>query len=111
MQYVEDGVDREFSKHFYQDMKERSLAGLPSQDPSAIIELYNSVIQFLAEVASSEDLCELSWPVPEFAEPGGSKVLPHLQWNTPSHLGWLKKALLSFQIPHMDLPPLGGKNS
>uniref|UniRef100_A0A670HUN1 Germinal-center associated nuclear protein n=1 Tax=Podarcis muralis TaxID=64176 RepID=A0A670HUN1_PODMU len=107
MQYVEDGVDREFSKHFYQDMKERSLAGLPSQDPSAIIELYNSVIQFLAEVASSEDLCELSWPVPEFAEPGGSKVLPHLQWNTPSHLGWLKKALLSFQIPHMDLPPLG----
>nr|XP_034995536.1 germinal-center associated nuclear protein [Zootoca vivipara]XP_034995544.1 germinal-center associated nuclear protein [Zootoca vivipara]XP_034995552.1 germinal-center associated nuclear protein [Zootoca vivipara] len=107
MQYVEDGVDREFNKHFYQDMKERSLAGLPSQDPSTIIELYNSVIQFLAEVASSEDLCELSWPVPEFAEPGGSKVLPHLQWNTPSHLGWLKKALLSFQISHMDLPPLG----
>ncbi|XP_061463613.1 germinal-center associated nuclear protein [Rhineura floridana] len=106
MQYVEDGLDREFNKRFYQDMKERFVAGLPSQDPSAIIELYNSVVQFLAEVASSEDLGELSWPVAEFVEPGGSKVLPHLQWNTPSHQGWLKKALLSFQIPQMDLPPL-----
>ncbi|XP_053139055.1 germinal-center associated nuclear protein isoform X2 [Hemicordylus capensis] len=107
VQFVEDGVDREFSQHFYQDKEERHVAGLPSQDPSAIIELYNSVVQFLADVASSEELSELSWPVTEFAEPGGSKVLPHLQWNTPSHLAWLKKALLSFQIPQMDLPPLG----
>nr|XP_056712839.1 germinal-center associated nuclear protein [Euleptes europaea] len=106
-QYVEDGIDREFSQHFYQDKKERRVAGLPSQDPSAIIELYNSVIQFLADVASSDELWDLSWPVTEFAEPGGSKALPHLQWNTPSHLAWLKKALLSFQIPQMDLPPLG----
>uniref|UniRef100_A0ACB8GE54 Uncharacterized protein n=1 Tax=Sphaerodactylus townsendi TaxID=933632 RepID=A0ACB8GE54_9SAUR len=108
MQYVEDGVDREFSQYFYQDRKERHLAGLPSQDPSAIIELYNSVVQFLAKVASSEVLCDLSWPVTEFAELGGIKALPHLQWNTPSHLSWLKKALLSFEIPQMDLPPLGG---
>ncbi|XP_066487561.1 germinal-center associated nuclear protein isoform X2 [Tiliqua scincoides] len=107
IQYIEDGIDREFNHHFFQDKKERRLAGLPSQDPSAIIELYNSTVQFLADVASSEELCDLSWPVPEFAEPGGNKVLPHLHWNTPSHLAWVKKALLSFQIPHMDLPPLG----
>lgn len=86
------------------------MAGLPSQDPSIIIELYNSMIQFLAEVASSEDLRDLSWPVTEFAEAGGNRWLPHLQWNKPSHLAWLKKALLSFQIPQMDLPPFGGKN-
>ncbi|KAH0621750.1 hypothetical protein JD844_023369 [Phrynosoma platyrhinos] len=106
-QYVEDGLDLLFSQQFYQDRKERHMAGLQSQDPSAIIELYNSAVQFLAEVVSSEDLCELSWPVTEFAEPGGSKLLPHLQWNIPNHLAWLKKAVLSFQIPHMDLPPLG----
>ncbi|XP_007432218.1 germinal-center associated nuclear protein [Python bivittatus] len=107
LQYLEDGLDCNFTQTFYQDKWERDMAGLPSQDPSAIIELYNSVIQFLAEVASSEDLRELSWPVTEFAEPGGSKWLPHLQWNKPSHLAWLKKALLSFQIPQMDLPPFG----
>ncbi|XP_026563386.1 germinal-center associated nuclear protein isoform X2 [Pseudonaja textilis] len=107
MQYLEDGLHCNFTQTFYQDKWERHMAGLPSQDPSIIIELYNSVIQFLAEVATSEDLRDLSWPITEFAEAGGNKWLPHLQWNTPSHLAWLKKALLSFQIPQMDVPPFG----
>ncbi|XP_049672643.1 germinal-center associated nuclear protein isoform X2 [Accipiter gentilis] len=106
-EYVEDGVDGEFGKRFYHDWKERRLAGLPSQEPGVIIELYNGVLQFLADVASSEHLCDLSWPVTEFSEPGGNKLLPHLQWNMPDHLAWLKKAVLSFQIPYLDLPPLG----
>lgn len=106
-QYIEDGVSREFSDRFFYDRKERRLAGLASQEPSAIIELFNSVLHFLAEAASSEQLCHMSWPITEFAEPGGNKVLPHLQWNAPNHLAWLKKAVLSFQLPHMDLPPQG----
>uniref|UniRef100_A0A803VB07 Germinal-center associated nuclear protein n=1 Tax=Ficedula albicollis TaxID=59894 RepID=A0A803VB07_FICAL len=106
-EYIEDGIDGEFAKRFYHDWKERHLAGLPSQEPGVIIELYNSVLQFLSDVASSEHLCDLSWPVTEFSEAGGSKVLPHLQWNMPDHLAWLKKAVLSFQIPYLDLPPLG----
>ncbi|NWS64474.1 GANP protein, partial [Chunga burmeisteri] len=106
-EYIEDGIDGEFGKRFYHDWKERRLAGLPSQEPGVIIELYNSVLQFLSDVASSEHLSDLSWPVTEFSEPGGNKVLPHLQWNTPDHLAWLKKAVLSFQIPYLDLPPLG----
>uniref|UniRef100_A0A6I8NHV6 Germinal-center associated nuclear protein n=1 Tax=Ornithorhynchus anatinus TaxID=9258 RepID=A0A6I8NHV6_ORNAN len=107
LQFVEDGLSFEFSDRFFHDRRERRLAGLPSQEPGAVIELYNSVLQFLATVASSERLCDLSWPVTEFAEPGGSELLPHLRWNTPDHLAWLKKAVLSFQIPQMDLPPLG----
>ncbi|XP_056206064.1 germinal-center associated nuclear protein isoform X1 [Falco biarmicus] len=106
-EYVEDGIDGEFGKRFYHDWKERRLAGLLSQEPGVIIELYNSVLQFLSDVASSEHLCDLSWPVTEFSEPGGNKLLPHLQWNMPDHLAWLKKAVLSFQIPYLDLPPLG----
>lgn len=107
-EYIEDGIDGEFGKRFYLDWKERRLAGLPSQEPGAIIELYNSVLQFLSDAASSEHLCDLSWPVTEFSKPGGNKLLPHLQWNMPDHLAWLKKAVLSFQIPYLDLPPLGG---
>ncbi|NWY07443.1 GANP protein, partial [Nothoprocta ornata] len=106
-EYVEEGIDGEFGKRFYHDRKERRLAGLPSQEPGVVIELYNSVLQFLSEVASSEHLCDLSWPVSEFSELGGNKLLPHLQWNMPDHLAWLKKAVLSFQIPYLDLPPLG----
>nr|XP_014424093.1 germinal-center associated nuclear protein [Pelodiscus sinensis] len=106
-QFIEDGLSREFSGRFYHDQKERRSAGLASQDPSAIIELYNSVLQFLSGVVSSEQLCDQSWPVTEFVESGGNKLLPHLMWNTLEHLGWLRKAVLSFQIPHMDLPPQG----
>ncbi|XP_069472142.1 germinal-center associated nuclear protein [Ambystoma mexicanum] len=106
LQFIEDGVCREFSVPFHHDRAQRRQAGLSSQDPSAIVELYNSVLLFLAEVVSSEKLSELSWPVTEFAEPGGNLTLPHLQWNTAEHLMWLKKVVLSFQIPHMDLPPL-----
>uniref|UniRef100_A0A6I8NSY1 Germinal-center associated nuclear protein n=1 Tax=Ornithorhynchus anatinus TaxID=9258 RepID=A0A6I8NSY1_ORNAN len=106
-QFVEDGVHREFSRRFFWDRKERRLAGLASQKPGPIIDLYNSVLQFLADVISSEWLSNLSWPVPEFAEPEGTGQLPHLYWNTPRHLAWLKEAVLSFQIPQIDIPPSG----
>ncbi|XP_014437448.1 germinal-center associated nuclear protein [Tupaia chinensis] len=107
IQYIEDGVSREFSGRFFHDRRERRLGGLTSQEPGAIIELFNSVLQFLASVVSSEQLCDLSWPVTEFAEAGGSQVLPHLHWNAPEHLAWLKQAVLGFQLPQMDLPPPG----
>ncbi|XP_036204202.1 germinal-center associated nuclear protein isoform X3 [Myotis myotis] len=107
IQYVEDGVGREFSGRFFHDRRERRLGGLASQEPGAIIELFNSVLHFLASVVSSEQLCDLSWPVTEFAEAGGSRLLPHLHWNSPEHLAWLKQAVLGFQLPQMDLPPPG----
>ncbi|XP_066115234.1 germinal-center associated nuclear protein isoform X1 [Saccopteryx bilineata] len=107
IQYIEDGVDREFSSRFFHDRKERRLGGLASQEPGAIIELFNSVLHFLASVVSSKELCDLSWPVTEFAEAGGSWLLPHLDWNSAEHLAWLKQAVLGFQLPQMDLPPPG----
>ncbi|XP_040842702.1 germinal-center associated nuclear protein [Ochotona curzoniae] len=107
IQYVEDGLSREFSGRFFHDRRERRLGGLASQEPGPIIELFNSVLQFLASVVSSEQLCDLSWPVTEFTESGGSRLLPHLHWNNPEHLAWLKQAVLGFQLPHIDLPPPG----
>ncbi|XP_031204641.1 germinal-center associated nuclear protein isoform X2 [Mastomys coucha] len=107
VQYVEDGISREFSGRFFHDRRERRLGSLASQEPSTIIELFNSVLQFLASVVSSEQLCDISWPVMEFAEVGGSQLLPHLYWNSPEHLAWLKQAVLGFQLPQMDLPPPG----
>ncbi|XP_039078077.1 germinal-center associated nuclear protein [Hyaena hyaena] len=107
IQYVEDGVGREFSGRFFHDRRERRQGGLASQEPGAIIELFNSVLHFLASLVSSEQLCDLSWPVTEFAKVGGSQLLPHLHWNAPEHLAWLKQAVLGFQLPQMDLPPPG----
>ncbi|XP_077128544.1 germinal-center associated nuclear protein-like [Ranitomeya variabilis] len=106
-QYIEDGVCRSFSNNFYLDQMERKKSGLPSQDPAAIIDLYNGTIAFLAEAVSSEQLTELSWPVTEFTIPAGSSLMPPTDWNSPSHLSWLKKTVLSFQLPQMDRPPHG----
>ncbi|XP_051874599.1 germinal-center associated nuclear protein isoform X3 [Pristis pectinata] len=106
MQFIEDGLCREFSDQFYNDKSERQSATLPSQDPSSIIELYNDVLQFLSEVVSSEQLYNLSWPVAEFSGPTANEILAHKEWNSSSHLAWLKNAVLSFQLPVMDLPPL-----
>ncbi|XP_075463507.1 germinal-center associated nuclear protein isoform X2 [Ascaphus truei] len=106
-QYIEDGVCRAFSEPFHHDAWERRKAGLPPQDPAAVIDLYNCALRFLAEAASSEQLSDFSWPVAEFTCSGGSSAIPHLGWNCPKHLAWLRQALLSFQIPQMDQPPPG----
>ncbi|XP_059823380.1 germinal-center associated nuclear protein isoform X2 [Hypanus sabinus] len=106
MQFIEDGLCREFSDQFYNDKSERQSAALPSQNPSTIIELYNDVLQFLSEVITSELLYNLSWPVAEFCGPTADEILAHKDWNSNSHLAWLKNAVLSFQLPLMDLPPL-----
>ncbi|KAM3916594.1 germinal-center associated nuclear protein isoform 2-T2 [Leptodactylus fuscus] len=104
-QYIEDGVCSGFSNAFYLDMMERKKSGLPSQDPAAIIDLYNHTVAFLAEAVSSEQLTELSWPVTEYSSSDGSSLMPPTDWNSPGHLAWLKKAVLGFQLPQMDKPP------
>ncbi|XP_040213533.1 germinal-center associated nuclear protein [Rana temporaria] len=106
-QYIEDGVYHAFSDPFYYDMSNRRKFGLPSQDPAAIIDLYNGAIAYLAKVVSSSRLVELSWPLTEFTSSRGSFVMPPMDWNSLEHLSWLKKAVLSFQIPEMDKPPEG----
>lgn len=106
-QYIEDGVCSAFSNAFYHDRMERKKAGLSSQDPAAIVDLYNYTIAFLAEAVSSEQLTELSWPVMEFTSSSGSSLMPPTDWNSPSHLVWLRKAILCFQLPQMDKPPQG----
>nr|DBA19919.1 TPA: hypothetical protein GDO54_015675 [Pyxicephalus adspersus] len=106
-QYIEDGVYHAFSDPFYHDISKRKKCGLPSQDPAAIIDLYNSAVAYLAKVVTSSKFVGLSWPVTEFTSSRGSFVMPPMEWNTPEHLAWLKKAVLSFQIPQMDKPPEG----
>ncbi|XP_039612418.1 germinal-center associated nuclear protein [Polypterus senegalus] len=101
MHFIEDGFCREFGKRFYHDKTIRKSLGLHSQDPISIIELYNSVVHFLAELISCEQLSEISWPAKEFTTLASPSVLPHKDWNTSEHLVWLKKAVLNLQLPEM----------
>ncbi|XP_026851591.2 LOW QUALITY PROTEIN: germinal-center associated nuclear protein [Electrophorus electricus] len=105
LQFVEAGLCREFHARFGHDKQERLQAGFPCQEPAAIIRLYNSVLAYLAGMVSSEQLASLSWPPPEFSLPENKELVPHLEWNSPQHLAWLKRAILSLQIPEWDRPP------
>ncbi|XP_052421100.1 germinal-center associated nuclear protein-like [Carassius gibelio] len=106
LQVVELGLCREFYSRLHRDKQDRKHAGLPSQHPEPIVQLCNSVLSFLARVVSSEHLSGLCWPPPEFSLPENSELIPHQTWNSPEHLEWLKRSILSRQLPEWDLPPV-----
>ncbi|XP_043105018.1 germinal-center associated nuclear protein [Puntigrus tetrazona] len=106
LQVVELGLCREFYSRLQRDKQERNHAGLLSQHPEPIVQLCNTVLSFLADVVSSEHLSGLSWPPPEFSLPENSELIPHQAWNSPEHLEWLKRTILSRQLPEWDLPPI-----
>lgn len=84
---------------------------LPCQEPDVVIQLYNNVVAYLADVVSSERLVGISWPPPEFSFPEIRELVPHLDWNSPQHLAWLKRAILSLQIPEWEWPPQNGMSA
>ncbi|XP_023278966.1 LOW QUALITY PROTEIN: germinal-center associated nuclear protein [Seriola lalandi dorsalis] len=102
VQLVEATLSREFSPRVYTHRQERAAARLPSQDPAPVIQLYNAVLAHVADKVSSQDLCKLSWPPGEFCLPNTRDFVPHLGWNSTQHLAWLRKAILSLQLPQWD---------
>lgn len=108
LHFIEGGLCREFYDKFLHDKQERAQADLPCQEPEVIIQLYNSVLYFLAGVVSSERLLGISWPPPEFSLPENRELVPHLDWNSSLHLAWLKRVILSLQIPQWEWPPPNG---
>ncbi|KAI5628091.1 germinal-center associated nuclear protein [Silurus asotus] len=105
LQFVERGLCREFYQRFLHDKHERAKANLPCQEPEAVINLYNTVLAYLVDVVSSESLVGISWPPPEFSFPENRELVPHLDWNSPQHLSWLKRAILRLQMPEWEWPP------
>ncbi|KAM9347509.1 germinal-center associated nuclear protein [Symphorus nematophorus] len=102
VQLIEAGLSREFSPRVYAHRQERAAANLPSEDPAPIIQLYNAVLAHIADKVSSQELSRLSWPPGEFCLPDTRDFVPHLGWNSVQHLTWLRKAILSLQLPRWE---------
>jgi len=66
--FIEDGLQREFTVPVSEDLFIRKQAKLEQQCPEAIIELYNSTLDHLGTVVSSKSLQRLSWPITEFTD-------------------------------------------
>ncbi|XP_068561209.1 germinal-center associated nuclear protein [Cebidichthys violaceus] len=102
VQLVETSLSREFSPRVHAHRQERGAARLPSQDPVPVIQLYNAVLAHIADKVSSQDLSRLSWPPGEFCLHDTRDFVPHLSWNSAQHLDWLRKVILSLQLPQWE---------
>ncbi|XP_053733948.1 germinal-center associated nuclear protein [Synchiropus splendidus] len=99
VQLVEASLSRELSPRVYSHSQERASAGLPPQHPAPVTRLYNSILAHIADGVSSPELSRLSWPPSEFCLPDNKEFVPHLGWNSPRHLAWLREWILSLQLP------------
>lgn len=99
VQLIEASLSRDFTPRVFAHHQERAAAGLSPEEPAPIIQLYNAVLAHVAEKVTSQELSKLSWPPCEFWQPETSDFVPHLGWNSVQHLSWLRKAILSLQLP------------
>ncbi|KAJ7362170.1 Germinal-center associated nuclear protein [Desmophyllum pertusum] len=97
--FIEDGLQREFTVPVSEDLLIRKQAKLEQQCPEVIIELYNSVLDHLGAVASSHSLQRLSWPVSEFADKEkGAHGLPDVTWNSHDNLQRLHSCITALKL-------------
>ncbi|XP_030013814.1 germinal-center associated nuclear protein [Sphaeramia orbicularis] len=108
VQLIETSLSTEFTCRLYSHRQERAAAGLPPQHPAPVIQLFNAVLSYVADTVSSQELSRLSWPPYEFCLPHTRDFVPHLGWNSVQHHAWLRKAILSLQLPQWeDFCPTG----
>lgn len=98
--FIEDGLQREFTLPVSEDVHIRKRAKLEQQCPEAIIDLFNSVLDHLGAVASSDSLQRLSWPISEFTdEEKTDHGLPHVTWNSQETLQRLRSCVTALKLP------------
>lgn len=103
-QLVEASLSREFTARVFAHQQERAAARLPPAELAPVVQLYNAVVAHVAEKTTSPELVGLSWPPCEFWRPETSCSVPHLGWNSAQHLAWLRRAILSLQLPPWTQP-------
>ncbi|XP_017285867.1 germinal-center associated nuclear protein isoform X2 [Kryptolebias marmoratus] len=108
LQLIEAGLSREFCPRVYTNRQDRAAALLPPQDPGPVIQLYNAVLDHVADAVASRDLCGLSWPPAEFVLPETRDFVPHLGWNCSEHLARLREAVLSLHLSEWEELPAAG---
>lgn len=98
--FIEDGLQREFTSAVYEDMFLRKQGRLEEQCPEAIIALFNSVLDHLADVVSSHSLQDLSWPMSELAlSEEKDEGVPHVTWNCQENLQSLCSCITALKLP------------
>lgn len=99
-QLVEATLNHEFISRVYIEHQKRITAQLPSVHPSPVITLYNAVLTHIADNVTSQEMETL--PPCEFWQPENPEFVPYLGWNFVHHQAWIRKAILSLQLPQWE---------
>ncbi|KAK6177359.1 hypothetical protein SNE40_015477 [Patella caerulea] len=98
-EFLNDVLLEEYFTPVLQDLRSRKNKKLLHQSPEVLIELYNSVIDYLKDVIPSPGLKKFSWPVPEFSWFHHQNDQPPVHWNTDQHLEYLSNLVSSLYLP------------
>lgn len=99
-QLVETTLNHEFISRVYIEHQKRMTAQLPSMHPAPVISLYNAVLTHIADNVTPPKKGTL--PPCEFWQPESPEFVPYLGWNFVHHQAWIRKAILSLQLPQWD---------
>lgn len=99
-QLVEATLNHEFISRVYIEHQKRATAQLPSVHPSPVISLYNAVLTHIAVNVAASEMETL--PPCEFWQPESPEFVPYLGWNFVHHQAWIRKAILSLQLPQWE---------
>ncbi|XP_056884180.1 germinal-center associated nuclear protein isoform X1 [Takifugu flavidus] len=99
-QLVEVTLNHEFISKVFIEHQKRMAAQLPSVHPAPVISLYNAVLTHIANNVTPPEMGTL--PPCEFWQPESPEFVPYLGWNFVHHQAWIRKAILSLQLPQWD---------
>lgn len=99
-QLVETTLNQQFISRVYIEHQKRTTAQLPSVRPSSVISLYNAVLTHIADNVASTEVEAL--PPCEFWQPESPEFAPYLGWNFVRNQAWIRKAILSLQLPQWE---------
>ena len=63
--FVEDFLVDKYFNTIYTDLAERRAKHWPHRTPNDLLNFYNVIIEHLADVSSSKEIENISWPIPE----------------------------------------------
>ena len=105
--FVEDFLVDKYFNTVYTDLAERRAKHWPHRTPNDLLNFYNVIIEHLADVSSSKEIENISWPIPELKKMVLDDEIPSY-WNDFPYMeqvrSWIMALKLPLMMPKEDLP-------
>ncbi|XP_065062634.1 germinal-center associated nuclear protein-like [Rhopilema esculentum] len=98
---IENATQCYFYENIYEDRSRRINAEMPPIDARPVADLYNSILDHVQTICTSEELMKLCWPSKEMIA-WGLKDAPDLHWNDEHSFTQIRCFLDGLKLPRLD---------